>query len=74
MNQPSLTASEDFSRVLQQLPGAFIPLGATPAGADPSEAAYNHSDRALFNESILSQGALLLADLAISRLQQEEIS
>src|SRR6266702_3554074 len=31
-----LTGSEDFSYVLEQIPGAFIMLGACPAGTDPS--------------------------------------
>jgi metal-dependent amidase/aminoacylase/carboxypeptidase family protein len=38
-----VTASEDFSLVLREVPGAFVFLGACPAGADPSKAPVNHA-------------------------------
>jgi len=63
-----LAGSEDFSRVLQAVPGAMAFLGATPPGADPASAPFNHSAFADFDEAVLPDGAALLAQLAISRL------
>lgn len=63
-----LTASEDFSYVLSQVPGAFIMLGACPPGADPRTASSNHSSAALFDDTVLADGATLYAELALRRL------
>jgi hippurate hydrolase len=62
-----LTGSEDFSRVLERVPGAFVFLGATFA-ENPDDAAYNHSPRAAFDDGVLADGATLLAELAARRL------
>jgi hippurate hydrolase len=61
-------ASEDFSYVLQQVPGAFLMLGACPPDADPDTAPYNHSAEAVFDDAVLSSGATVLAELALRRL------
>ena len=58
----------DFSRVLAEVPGAFVFLGAC-AGDDPATAPTNHSAHARFDESVLPDAALLLAELARRRLQ-----
>src|SRR5215468_4490440 len=63
-----LTSSEDFSYVLEQVPGAFIMLGACPADADPATAPYNHSAEAVFDDAVLTDGTALYADLALRRL------
>ena len=63
-----LTSSEDFSYVLEQVPGAFIMLGACPADADPATAPYNHSAEAVFDDAALTDGTALYADLALRRL------
>ncbi|MET7905019.1 M20 family metallopeptidase [Streptomyces sp. NPDC005336] len=68
MPQP-LNGSEDFSRVLDEVPGAMIVLGATPRGADPATAPNNHSPLAVFDESVLADGAALYARLAADRLR-----
>jgi hippurate hydrolase len=62
-----IMGSEDFSRVLAQVPGAFVFLGAC-AGDDPANAPTNHSALARFDESVLPDAALLLAELARRRL------
>nr|MDT0657737.1 M20 family metallopeptidase [Micromonospora sp. DSM 115978] len=62
-----LTGSEDFSRVLDRVPGAYFFLGACP-GDDPDDAPANHSPRAAFDDSVLADGAALLAELAVRRL------
>jgi len=63
-----ITASEDFSYVLEQVPGAFIMLGACPPGADPAKAPFNHSAEAVFDDAVLADGATLLTELALRRL------
>ncbi|WP_405084427.1 M20 family metallopeptidase [Microbispora sp. NBC_01389] len=62
------TGSEDFSYVLEQVPGAFLVVGACPPGRDPATAPSNHSAEAEFDDAILGDGAALLAELAIRRL------
>ncbi|WP_371500583.1 M20 family metallopeptidase [Kitasatospora sp. NBC_00374] len=60
-----LAGSEDFSFVLNRVPGAYFFLGATLPGRDPDTAPYNHSPEAAFDESVLADGAALLAALAL---------
>lgn len=61
-------ASEDFSRILDLTPGAFIGLGAVPRGLDPERAPDNHCAQAEFDDGVLADGAALLSDLAARRL------
>ncbi|MEW9527768.1 M20 family metallopeptidase [Microbispora sp. NPDC049125] len=63
-----VTGSEDFSYVLEQVPGAFLVVGACPPDRDPASAAANHSAEAEFDDAILSDGATLFAELAVRRL------
>ena len=63
-----VTGAEDFSFVLEEVPGAFVFLGACPPEADAAAAAYNHSPEAVFDDSVLPDGATLLAELALRRL------
>ena len=65
-----LSGSEDFSYVLQQVPGAYLGVGAAPVGEDPATAAYNHSPQARFAEESLAVGAVVLAGLALDRLAE----
>ncbi len=65
-----LTGSEDFSYVLEQVPGAFLMLGACPAGTDPGTAPFNHSAEAVFDDTVLPVGTALYAALALQRLAQ----
>lgn len=65
------TGSEDFSRVLAAVPGCYLMLGASP-GDDPAAAPYNHSPYAVFDESVLPDGALLHAQLAIRALRRHD--
>ena len=67
--QPNpMTGAEDFSFVLEQVPGAFLMLGACPPGADPATAPNNHATDAVFDDSVLADGAALYAELALQRL------
>ncbi|EIV90736.1 M20 family metallopeptidase [Frankia sp. QA3] len=63
-----LACSEDFSRVLAQVPGSFVAIGATAPGTDPHTAPFNHSPRARFDETVLPDGAALYAELATRAL------
>ncbi len=63
-----ITGAEDFSFVLEEVPGAFVFLGACPPGADPENAPTNHSARALFDDAALADGTALYAELALRRL------
>jgi amidohydrolase len=63
-----LTGSEDFSFVLEQVPGAFLSLGACPPGTDPHTAPTNHAADAVFDDSVLATGTALYAELALRRL------
>lgn len=60
--------SEDFSFVLDEVPGAFAMVGACPPGTDPRTAPANHAPEAAFDEDVLEEGAVLLAALARGRL------
>ena len=63
-----MMGSEDFSLVLEKVPGTFISLGCSPDGVDPSTAEFNHSPRVLFDDSVLGDQAAALAQLAHSHL------
>jgi amidohydrolase len=63
-----ITGAEDFSFVLQQVPGAFVMLGACPPDLDPKTAPTNHSAAALFDDAALADGTALYAELALRRL------
>ena len=59
--------AEDMSFVLNEVPGAYVNLSACGA-ADSEAAADNHSPLADFDDSVLPDGAALLAELALRRL------
>ncbi|MER7396482.1 M20 family metallopeptidase [Streptomyces sp. NPDC000151] len=63
-----LHGSEDFSRVIAEVPGAMLTLGAPPAGADPETSPNNHSPLAVFDDAVLADGAAVYAELAARRL------
>ena len=63
-----IPGAEDFSYVLNEVPGAYLMLGAVPASADPLTAPFNHSAYAVFDDAALPDGAALYAALALGRL------
>lgn len=68
-NMPTpIAGGEDFASVLAEVPGAFIFLGACPPESDFMKAATNHSNKAVFDDSVIADGAALLASLAIDTL------
>jgi amidohydrolase len=64
-----LPASEDFSFVLDHIPGAFVALGACPG--DPMTAGGNHSAEAVFDEAVLPDGVAVYTELALRRLARQ---
>ena len=60
--------SEDFSYVLEQVPGAFLFLRATPVGMDLETASPNHSPTVVFDDAVLADQAAALAAFALGRL------
>jgi amidohydrolase len=63
-----LMGAEDFSYVLQRVPGAMAWLGACPPGLDPATAPANHSNLVVFDEEPLPAGAALYARMAMRAL------
>lgn len=64
------SGSEDFSRVLEEVPGCYLFLGASPT-EDYAASPNNHSPRAQFSDEVLSDGVLLHAELAIRALERD---
>jgi hippurate hydrolase len=60
--------AEDFSYVLEKVPGAMLFLGGTPQGKDPRTAAPNHSNRVMFEEEAMTTGMALYSALALRTL------
>ena len=62
--------SEDFSFVLEKVPGTFIGLGATPPDL-PSElrGETNHSPRVVFDDAVLGDQAAALAVMARNAME-----
>lgn len=65
-----IMGSEDFSFVLNEVPGTFLFLFASPEGVDPATAATNHSPEVLFDDAYLPDQAAALATLAWKRSLQ----
>jgi len=59
--------SEDFSRVLQAVPGSYVMLGAS-VDEDYAASPSNHSPLARFDDAVMPLGALLHAELALRSL------
>jgi len=63
-----IMGAEDFSYVLNKIPGAMVFIGGTPEGKNPATAAPNHSNRVMFEESAMAHGVALYAGLALRTL------
>lgn len=64
------SGSEDFSYVLQKIPGAMLMLGACPPELDPATAPNNHSDEVRFDDSVLPDQATVLTTLALNAMRR----
>ena len=69
VHMPSpVMGAEDFSYVLNQIPGAMVFLGGTPEGLNPATAPPNHSNRVMFDEAAMAHGVALYSSLALRTL------
>jgi hippurate hydrolase len=60
--------AEDFSYVLQRIPGAMMFLGGTPLDQNPFTAAPNHSSRVMFDEQAMVSGMAAYTAFALAHL------
>jgi hippurate hydrolase len=60
--------AEDFSYVLEAVPGSMMFLGGTSAGKNPATAAPNHSNRVMFDEQAMVSGMALYTAVAMRHL------
>lgn len=65
-----MAGGEDMASIIEELGGAFIFLGAHKPGVDFMSAPVNHSNKAEFDDTVLADGAALLAALAFDHLGQ----
>ena len=68
LNRDPRMGSEDFSFVLQEVPGCYFFLHCTPPEVEPAAAGWNHSPTVLFDDSVLGAQAAALASVAWERL------
>jgi hippurate hydrolase len=64
-----IMGAEDFSYILEKVPGAMFFLGVAPAGEDWSACCAIHSPRMHVDESALPHGAAMLAGCAIEFIE-----
>ena len=69
-DQP-IMPSEDFSFVLQEVPGTYMMLGAKRTDVPEEKQGDNHSPFVIFDDTVLGDQAALLAHLALERLRAE---
>jgi metal-dependent amidase/aminoacylase/carboxypeptidase family protein len=60
--------AEDFSYLLEQVPGAMVFLGTRPEGRSAHDTAPNHSNRMVLNEDAMVTGIAMYAAVALDRL------
>jgi len=61
-----IMGAEDFSYVLQRVPGLMAFIGARPASEDPMTAPQNHSNRVIFEEAPMAVGVALYVAAALA--------
>ncbi len=64
-----VAGAEDFSRVLEDVPGCYTFLGAHVG--DRTDGPDNHSPRAAFDDSVLADGALFHSQVAVRALRRD---
>lgn len=74
MTMPNpLMGAEDFSYVLQKLPGAMAFLGAAPQGGDWRTCCALHSNRMVLDESVMARGVAMHCGFAQAFLNGEAV-
>jgi hippurate hydrolase len=70
MDMPNpIAGAEDYSRVLEEVPGSYAFLGAS-VDQDFTKSEVNHSPRAMFDDAVLYRGTALLSELAVRSLNE----
>jgi hippurate hydrolase len=67
-----IMGAEDFSYVLQRVPGAMAFLGSVPHGTDPESVPQNHSNQVVFDEAAMPAGIALYAAIALRHLADRQ--
>jgi amidohydrolase len=65
-----IMGAEDWSYVLQRVPGAMAFLGARPDGLDPETAPENHSNLVIFDEAAMALGVAVYTAVALRHLER----
>jgi hippurate hydrolase len=65
-----IMGAEDFSYVLQQVPGMMTFLGACPPEYEPGTAPGNHSNLVTFDEASMAAGVALYAAVALAHAER----
>ena len=69
MTMPNpIMGAEDFSYVLQKVPGAMVFLGASPEGGDYRTCCALHSNRMVLDESVMARGIAMHCAMAEAAL------
>jgi hippurate hydrolase len=69
MDMPTpIAGGEDFASIVDEVPGAFVFVGACPPNIDHTKAPTNHSAKAMFDDSVLPLCSAILASLAFDHL------
>ena len=63
-----IMGAEDFSYVLNRIPGAMMFLGGTAPDRNPATAAPNHSNRVVFHEEAMVNGIAVYGAVALRHL------
>jgi hippurate hydrolase len=63
-----IMGAEDWSYVLQRVPGSMMFLGGTPEGRNPATAPPNHSNRVTFDEQAMVTGIATYTAVAMRHL------
>ena len=69
-----LMGSEDFSKILQRVPGAMLFVATTPPDLDPASAPGVHTPYVRFDDTVLAAQAAVLATAALNRLRDFRLS
>ena len=70
MDMPhAIAGAEDYSRVLEAVPGSYVFLGAS-VDQDFTKSEANHSPRAMFDDSVMYRGTALVSELAVRSLNE----
>jgi len=75
LEMPSpVMGAEDWSYVLQQVPGAMAFLGTRPKGVAPRDVAPNHSNRMVLDEDAMAVGIATYSGVALRWLSEDRMA